>query len=147
MTKICLYNLRTRHVCTSSLLSSAYSAYKNGRMVAAGGRPNVAIGSAVARCQLRYHALFFTESLPLFHAKQNKYACVEQNAKKWEETQHHRILWAWIRLLCTWHLIECTVHLLATSRLSPTYTLEVSGSPGTASLHTRLGKRAQIKQS
>ena len=81
MTKICLHNLRTRHVCTSSLLSSAYSAYKNGRMVAAGGRPNVAIGSAVARCQLRYHALFFTESLPLFHAKQNKYACVEQNAK------------------------------------------------------------------
>ena len=52
------------------VLSSAYSAYKNGRMVVAGGLPNVAIESAVARCQLRYCALYFTERMPLFHAKQ-----------------------------------------------------------------------------
>ena len=39
-------------------------------MVAAGGRPNVTMESAVARCQLRYHALFLTASLPLLHAKQ-----------------------------------------------------------------------------
>ena len=39
-------------------------------MVVAGGRPNVAIESAVAGCQLRYHAPFVMDSLPLFHAKQ-----------------------------------------------------------------------------
>ena len=41
------------------VLSSAYSAYQNGRMVVAGGLPNVAIESAVARCQFRHHAPFF----------------------------------------------------------------------------------------
>ena len=50
MTKIFFFFER----CTIRVRSSAYySAYKNGRMVV-GGRPNVAIESAVARCQLLY---------------------------------------------------------------------------------------------
>ena len=40
---------------------------EDGRMVVAGGRPNAAVDCAVARCQFRYHAPFFTDTLPLFH--------------------------------------------------------------------------------
>ena len=67
---IYIFNLRTIPGMYVRVWSSAYyPAYKNSRMVLAGGRPNVAIESAVARCQLRYHAPFFTDSLPLFHAE------------------------------------------------------------------------------
>ena len=62
--------------------SACYSAYENGRMVVAGGRPTVVIESAVARCQLRHYAPFFMDSLPFVSCEKNKYACVEQNAKK-----------------------------------------------------------------
>ena len=51
-------------------------------MVLAGGRPNVAIESAVARCQLRYHAPFSRAALALVSCEPKEYACVEQNANK-----------------------------------------------------------------
>ena len=60
-------------------------------MVVAGGRPNVAIESAVAGCQLRYHAIFFTDSLPLFHAKQTNTLTLSRMQKR-KEKEHHRIL-------------------------------------------------------
>ena len=70
--------------CTSmyeyEIRHAMYAAYKNGRMVVAGGRPNVAIESAVARCQLRYHGPFFTDSSPLFHMR-----------NKQKRKQHRRI--------------------------------------------------------
>ena len=83
----------------------------------------------------------------LVSCEPSEYACVEQNAKNiCKKKQQHRFLRACIELLCTWHRIECTVNLFATQRLSTTYTLELSGSPGPAQLHTRLGRRAQIDQ-
>ena len=64
---------------------------KNGRMVVAGGRPNVVIESAVARCQLRYHAPFVTDSLPLFHAKQTNTLALRRMQGEALDKQHHCI--------------------------------------------------------
>ena len=51
-------------------------------MGVAGGRPNAAVDCAVARCQLRYHAPFFTDTFTLVSCEITKYSCTEQNAKK-----------------------------------------------------------------
>ena len=69
-TKIFVFDICVPGVYVRVWRSAYYSGHENGRMVVAGSRPNVVIESAVARCQLRYHAPFFTDSLPLFHAKQ-----------------------------------------------------------------------------
>ena len=87
-------------------------------MVVAGGRPIVAIESAVARCQLRYHAQFFMDCLIFFHVKQTNTVALSRTQKKRKRKAAPSYFRAWIRLLCPWHLIECTVHLFATSRLS-----------------------------
>ena len=87
----------THQVCITRVRSSAcYSAHKNGGMVVAGGCPNAAIESAVARCLLRYHALFSKDSLPFFHAKQINTLALSRKEKKKKEKQHHRILRAWL---------------------------------------------------
>ena len=134
---VCTYEYEIRHTILHIKMAG---------WLFAGGRPNVAIEYGVARCRLRYHALVFTESLPLFHASQTNTLALSRMQKK-SKKKHHRVFRACIRLLCTWHRIECTVYLFATQRLSPRYTLELSGSPGPASLHTRLSRRAQINQS
>ena len=81
-----VFFLRTRYILCMIYVrvwsSAYYSAYKNGRMVVAGGRPNVAIESAVAGCQLRYHAPLLTNSLPLFHAKQTNTLALSRMPKK-----------------------------------------------------------------
>ena len=144
MTKLFFY-LRTRYVCTSIKFGIfCIHKWQDG---CCWRPPKRHYGICCCSLSITISCSISHRKFALVSCETNKYACVEQNAKHWKGKQHQRIFRSWIRLLCTWHLIECTVYLLATSRLSPTYTRELSGSPGPASLHTRLGKQTQIKQS
>ena len=68
--KSCIPGTRYEIRHTIMHIKIVFRRLKDGRMVVAGGHPNVAVECAVARSQLRYLAPFFTDSLPLFHAKQ-----------------------------------------------------------------------------